>query len=343
MKAAAFFECGGPEQIQFVDVPAPTWGPDEALIRVRACALNRADLWMLNGPPDPGFRFPFWAGADIAGVVEATGERVTSVSPGDRVVVNPGLYCGVCEYCVAGEHSLCLSYDTVGGGVPGGLADYFAITADHLLPIPDDVPFHTAAAAPMTFMTAWRALVTRAALRPGEHVLILGASGGVGTACLQIARFSGAHVTAITSSQAKVERLLQLGADTALNRNEGDPWKQVRDMTGGRGVDLVVESVGGPTWQDSLQSLAKGGRLVTFGRTAGGVGHTDIGLVFWNQLQIIGSSMSNNSEFQTVMQLVFQGHLQPVIDRVFPLSQARTAFERLQNAQHVGKILVEPS
>jgi len=341
MKAAAFFSCGGPENIGLAEVPKPTFGESQALIRVEACALNHMDLWMLAGPPDPGFQFPFWGGADIAGVVAAVGRRVTAFRPGDRVLVNPNLYCDTCEHCLAGEQSLCISYGILGGDTPGGLAEYVAVAAKSLMRLPDDLAFIEAAAVPLVFQTAWRALISQGSLRPGEDIVILGASGGVATAAIQIAKLAGARVFAVTSSPEKAAKATLLGADFALNRTQDDYWAEIRRLTGDRGVDLVLDSVGGPTWPESLKSLVNGGRLVTYGRTAGGNGDTDIGLVFWNQLRIIGSTMSSNKEFAEVVSLVFQRRLRPVIDRVFPLEETAAAYRHLRSGQQFGKVVVQ--
>ena len=340
MKAAVFRRCGGPEQIHLADVPRPEISQGQVLVEVRACALNYFDLLVLGGPAPEGFPFPFWGGADIAGVVAEVGSAVKGFRRGHRVVVNPSLSCGRCEHCAAGEESLCLEYGILGDAAPGGLAEFVAVGEDQLLHLPEGVPFERAAAAPVVFQTAWRALISQARVRPGEDVLILGASGGVGTAAIQIAKLAGAKVFAVTSSAEKALAVRDLGADVALDRSRGDYWAELADRTGGRGVDVVLENVGAATWKKSLESLAKGGRLVTYGRTTGRLGETDIWLLFWHQLRILGTTMASRKEYADVMKLVFDGRLHPVIDKEFPLDQAKAAYERLASGEGFGKVVV---
>jgi NADPH:quinone reductase-like Zn-dependent oxidoreductase len=339
MKAAVFYECGLPQNVQLADVPMPQIGSEDVLIQVKAAALNHLDLWMLGGPAGDGFQFPYWGGSDIAGVVAEVGSGVSSFQPGERVLVNPSLSCGVCAQCIAGEDSLCPDYDILGGG----FAEYVAVAANKVMRFPQTLTFVQAAAVPLVFQTAWRALISQARVRPGEEVLVLGASGGVASAAIQIAKLAGARVIVTTSSPEKVERAKALGADEALNRHDGDYWVKIAQWTGRRGLDLVVENVGAATWAQSLNSLAKGGRLVTYGRTSGRVGETNIAQLFWNQLRIIGSTMSNQREFAEVMDLIFQGRLQPVIDMVFPLDQAAAAYARLKSGQQFGKVVIKIS
>jgi len=337
MKAAVFYECGGPDKIQVVALPKPEIKPNEALIQIEAAALNHHDLWMLGGPADSSYKFPYCGGSDIAGIVTEVGEDVTQMTVGKRVLVNPNISCGVCKQCLAGEHSLCPEYDIL----VGGFAEFITVPADKLMEFPDDLSYIEAAAVPLVFQTAWRALVTQAQVGLGEDVLILGASGGVASAAIQIAKLAGARVIAVTSSPEKMEKARQLGADYVVNRNAGDYWSEISKWTNHRGVDLVVENVGATTWVKSMQSLVKGGRLVTYGRTTGKIGETDISLLFWNQLRIIGSTMSNNSEFIDVMKLVFQGELHPVIDSVYPLAEASSAYAYLRSGGQFGKVIIQ--
>jgi NADPH:quinone reductase-like Zn-dependent oxidoreductase len=341
MKAAVFYEPGGPEKIQLGEVPNPQIDHNQVLIQVKACSLNHFDLLVLREADPDSFTFPFWGGAEIAGIVAAVGESVHQFKLGDRVVVNPSLYCGHCEHCLAGEESQCNSYGIIGDTVPGGFAEYIGVDATNLLSLPESITFADAAATPLVFQTAWRALITQASIRPCDDVLILGASGGVGSASIQIAKLIGANVFAVTSNPDKMKSAKQLGADFVLNRKSGDYWEELAALTNNRGVDVVVENVGAETWARSLGSLVKGGRLVTYGRTTGHLAETDIRLIFWNQLRIIGSTMANLKEFSEVMQLIFQGKLRPVIDTVFPLEQARTAYQRLQDGEQFGKILIK--
>ena len=341
MKAAVFYEPGGPEKIQIGEVPNPQIDHDQVLIQVKACALNHFDLLVLREADPDNFTFPFWGGADIAGVVAETGKSVNQFASGDRVVANPSLYCGQCEHCLSGEESQCNSYGIIGDTVPGGFAEYIAVDAMNVMKLPEQISFEEAAATPLVYQTAWRALISRAGVRPGEDVLILGASGGVGSASIQIAKLAGANVIAVTSNTDKISYAKQMGADIVLNRKSGDFWGKLAALTNNRGVDVVIENVGAATWAQSLRSLVKGGRLVTYGRTTGHLAETDIRSVFWNQLRIIGSTMANRKEFTEVMQLIFQGKLNPVIDTVFPLEHASKAYQRLHDGEQFGKIVIK--
>jgi len=329
--------------IQIIEAPKPEVGEGQVLVQVRACALNYLDLWNLWGPEDESYTFPFWGGADIAGVIAQVGPGITNFQSGKRVLINPSLYCGECEFCVAGEESLCVEYRILGGDTSGGLADYVAVSSNALMELPDHLSFEKAAAVPLVFQTAWRALVNQAKVKPHEDVLILGASGGVATAAIQIAKLMGARVFAVTSSPRKIERALDLGADFAFDRTQEDYWARLAEMTSGRGVDVVVENVGTATWKHSLEALVKGGRLVTYGRTTGRTGETNISLLFWNQLHIIGSTMANREEFAQVMGLIFDGKLEPVIDTVYPFERTREAYARLEKGEQFGKIVIKIS
>lgn len=337
MKAAVFYECGDPEKIQVVDLPMPKIRPNQVLIQIKAVALNHHDLWMLRGPADSSYVFPYCGGSDFSGVIAEVGEDVTQLKMGERVLANPNLSCGTCIQCLAGEENYCPDYDILSGGC----AEYIAVSANKVLAIPDDISYIQAAAVPLVFQTAWHALITQAQVRPGEDVLILGASGGVSSAAIQIAKLAGARVIATTSSEEKMEKAKQLGVDYVLNRNEGDYWSEIYKWTNQRGVDVVIENVGAATWTQSMQSLVKGGRLVSYSRTTGKIGETNISLLFWNQLKIIGSTMSNNREFIEVMQLVFQHKLQPVIDSTYPLAEARAAFSHLDAGRQFGKVIIQ--
>jgi len=335
-----FDACGGPEVIHPADVPKPDPGRDQVLVRVQACALNHMDLFVRRGPAEPGKEFPFWGLADVAGVVSEVGADVETCRAGDRVIVNPALSCGSCEFCRAGEDSLCVDFKILGDEVPGGAAEYVAVPARNIAPLPDDFGFEQAAAVPLVFLTAWRALVTQARLRPGEDVLILGASGGVASAAIQIAKLAGARVFAVTSGSEKVARALELGADRVLDRGEVDFARETLRWTDQRGVDVVLENVGTPTWKQSLQCLARGGRLVTYGRTAGMIGETNIRELFVKQTRIIGTTMGNRREFADVTRLVFARRLRPIIDQIYPLDELRAAHERLEAGAQFGKIVL---
>lgn len=339
MRAAVFHEFGGPEVVRVEEVPRPEPGPGEVLVRVKAVALNHLDLWVRRGMPQLGTRLPHVGGSDVAGVVEELGPDVTGVEVGTHVVVNPSLWCGRCEWCERGEESLCVEYRILGEHTWGGMAEYVAVPARNLFPIPDDVDFAAAAAAPLVFLTAWRGLTTRARLGSGESVLITGASGGVATAAVQIAKLLGAHVYAVTTAE-NVERVRGLGADVVYDRTAADFSREVWKDTGKRGVDVVFDSVGQATWAQNLRALARGGRLVTYGATTGPTGETNIPLVFWKQLAILGTTMSNRREFEEVMGLVFSGRLRPVVDVVWPLERAADAHRRLEEGEQFGKVVL---
>ncbi len=340
MKAMVFDACGGPEKIHLAEVPKPDVGREDVLIQVKACSLNHMDLFVRQGPAEPGAKFPFWGLADVAGVVSEVGAGVDTCRPGDRVIVNPALSCGACEFCRSGEDSLCVDFKILGDEIPGGAAEYLAIPARNITPLPDDFGFEEAAAIPLVFLTAWRALTTQAQLKPGEDVLILGASGGVASAAIQIAKLAGARIFAVTSGTEKAARAQELGADVVLDRNEVDFARETLRLTADRGVDVVLENVGTPTWKQSLQCLARAGRLVTYGRTAGLIGETNIRELFIKQTRIIGTTMGNRREFAEVTRLVFQRRLRPVIDKVYPFEQLRAAHERLEAGAQFGKIVL---
>ena len=341
MKALAFTEFGGPDKLRLQDVPDPAIKPTDALVRVRACALNHLDLFVREGIPALKTPLPFWTGCDIAGEVAEVGAAVTGVKVGDRVVVNPNLTCGRCEFCIQGEDSLCVRYGILGEHVPGGLAEYVPVRGENLLPLPAHVSFEEAASFVLTNMTAWRMVVTQGQVRPGQDVLIIGVGGGVSSTAVQIAKLCGARVIVTSSSDAKLERARALGADVGINYRTHPEWaKQVFEASGKRGVDVVIENVGAATWKDSIRSLKGGGRLVTCGSTTGPIGETLIPLVFWKQVHIIGSTMANRKEFHDVMSLFFAGRLQAIIDEVVPLKDGAAAQQRLAEGKQFGKIVL---
>lgn len=341
MRAAVVEDHGGPEVVRVREVPEPEPGPGDVRVAVRAVALNHLDLWVRRGLPGLELTLPHIGGSDIAGTVDAVGAGVTGLKPGRRVLVNPSLWCGECEFCRKGEESLCVSFHILGEHVPGGMAEYAVVPARNVLPIPDSLSFEAAAAVPLVYPTAWRAL-KRARLAKGETILVLGASGGVATAAIQIAKRRGAVVVAVTRGEEKVEKVRALGADEVVDRSRGDFSKVVWEWTRKRGVDVVLENVGEATWKGSLRALAKGGRLVTYGATTGPRGEVDIRLIFGRQLEIIGSTMASKQEFEEVMALIFDGSLAPVIDVVWPLERARDAHERLERGEQFGKIVLTP-
>jgi NADPH:quinone reductase-like Zn-dependent oxidoreductase len=339
MRAGIFHDNGGPEVLRIEEVQRPTPGAGEVLVRVAACGLNHLDLWIRRGLPIET-TMPHIGGSDIAGTVAEPGDGVEGFSGGERVVVNPSLWCGRCRECVRGEQSMCETYRIVGEHTDGGFAEYVAVPAHNCHPLPDGFSFEEAAALPISYQTAWRALVTRAAVRAGEDVLVLGASGGTAIAAIQIAKVAGARVFAVTSGREKVARVQALGADFVYDRTEVDFSRAVYQETGRRGVDIVVENVGEATWKGSLRALARGGRLVTYGATTGHRGETDLRLLFWKQLQLIGSTMANVAEFRAMLDAAFRRDFVPVIDSVMTLRSLADAHARLEAGGQFGKVIV---
>ncbi|MDE3088614.1 MAG: zinc-binding dehydrogenase [Chloroflexota bacterium] len=340
MKALAFYEHGGIDKLQIVDLPKPTIGPDDVLVNVKAVALNHLDLFVRNGSPALQLSLPHIPGSDAAGVIAEVGANVSGLAAGQRVAVNPGLSCGHCEFCITGEQSLCAEFRILGEHLAGAAAEFVRVPAVNVLPIPDDFPFEHAAAAALVFLTAWRALISRARVRAGEDVLILGAGAGVSTAAIQIAKKAGARVFVTSSSDEKLQKAKQLGADVLINYATQEWDREVFKATNKRGVDVVFESVGAATWLKSIRSLARGGRMVVIGATTGPRPQEEIGYIFWKQIEIIGSTMSNQREFREVMTLILRGELKPVIDVVLPLERAREAHARLEKGEQFGKIVL---
>lgn len=375
MRAAIFHSFGGPEVVDVEEFPAPEPGRGEVRLRVLAAALNHLDLWVRRGLPIET-TMPHIGGSDVAGVVAdlgpglsaaeaisgktasawaspqaaaggvsataaANGPVTAAAAPGTAVVVNPSLWCGECEWCRRGEQPLCLRFRILGEHTQGGLAEYVTVPAANLLAIPEGYPVAQAAAAPLTFLTAWRGLVTRAQLQPGESVLITGASGGVATAALQIARYVGARVYAVTTGE-QAERARSLGADVVYDRTRVDFSQELWRDTGKRGVDVVLDSVGSATWPGVLRSVARLGRLVVYGATTGPQAQLDLRALFWKQVAIMGTTMSTQAEFEAVMRLVFDGTFTPVVDVVWPLARVREAHQRLEAGEQFGKIVLVP-
>ncbi len=339
MRAAIIREFGGPDVLRVEAVRVPQPGPDAVRIAVRGSGLNHLDLFARRGLP--GVPLPHIGGSDIAGVVDALGPGVHAWKPGDPVVVNPTLSCGHCEWCLRGEDPLCAEFRIIGEHLDGGFAEYVVVPAANLYRVPDAWDLMRAAAVPLVFLTAWRGLVTRARLVAGETLLITGASGGVATAAIGVAKHLGARVAAITSTE-HVERVRALGADAVFDRRDAAHRKALHDWTGRRGVDVVFDAVGQATWHDNLRAVRRGGRFVVYGATTGPEAVTDVRFVFWKQIEIVGTTMSNRREFETVMDLVFGGLLQPVIDVVWPLERVRAAHERLEHGDQFGKIVLVP-
>lgn len=309
-------------------------------VRIEAAALNHLDLYVLGGLPGVTITPPWVVGSDGAGVVESVGEAVTAVRVGDRVVINPGTSCGACEYCREGEEPLCPQYRILGEHLPGFLAEYAVVPERSVRPVPRTVAPEEAAAFSLATLTAWRMVVTRAQVRPGDQVLIWGIGGGVALAALQICRRIGATTWVTSGSDAKLERARALGADHLLNHRTQDVPKVIREATGKRGVDVVVDSVGEATWHRSLLALGRRGRLVTCGGTSGPKVETDVRRLFWNQWTIMGSTMGTDAEYDAIVAELRAGRLVPPVDSVWPLARGREAYERLASGAQFGKVVV---
>jgi NADPH:quinone reductase-like Zn-dependent oxidoreductase len=347
MRALIMREHGGLSVLQSENVPAPDIeNPNDVRVLIKAAALNRLDLWTLQGLPGLTLRFPHVLGGDGAGLVEAVGSAVTAFKPGDRVLINPGLSCYQCDRCRAGEHSLCRSYRLLGEHVSGTLAEHVVVpdlNLAHIPNLPDDhqpLIWEEAAAFTLVTLTAWRMVVTKAALRPGEVILIWGIGGGVASAAMRIATLAGGSTIVTSSSREKLQIAKELGADVTLNHNEVDVAKEVRRLTNRRGADVVIDSVGEATWEHSLRALANAGRLVSCGGTSGPMVVTDVRRLFWHQYHIMGSTMGTAEEFREIVRVLSQGRLRPRVDSVFPMDRARDAFERLRSGNQMGKVVV---
>jgi len=345
MRAWEIRATGSLDRIELTDLPpaAATPGPGDVRVGIRAAALNHLDLHVVQGLPLE-YRFPHILGADGAGVVEAVGRDVAALRPGDRVMLNPGIADYSCEYCRAGEHSLCLNYRLLGEHVPGTLTESVVVPAQNVAVIPTLVPplgWAEAAAFSLVTLTAWRMLVTRAQVRAGETVLIWGIGGGVALAALRIAKLRGAKVIVTSSSDAKLQAAKRLGADVTLNHTTQKISQEVRALTNKRGADVVVDSVGEATWDESLRALARGGRVVSCGATTGPKVGIDLRRLFWYQWSILGSTMGNDAEYREIVRRLGTGELRPLVDRVYPFGEARAAFERLARGEQLGKIVIQ--
>jgi NADPH:quinone reductase-like Zn-dependent oxidoreductase len=338
VKAARFHEHGGPEVLRYEEAPNPESAAGRAIVRVRACALNHLDLWQRRGLERVRIPLPHISGADVAGEIVDGGGLFES---GARVLLQPGLSCGSCSACRGGRDNECADYSVLGYFSDGGYAELVSVPLENVVPIPAHVDFVSAAAFPLTFLTAWHMLLTRAALQPGSTVLVLAGGSGVGQAAIQIARVHGARVFA-TSAPSKMDAVLALGAEQVFDHYAEDFAKSVRAATGGRGVDIVVEHVGEATWDRSVRALARGGRLVTCGTTTGHAASIDLRHLFARQLSLLGSYMGRKPELLRAAELFFQGRLTPVIDEVMPLESVRAAHERLEAGKQFGKIVVVP-
>ncbi len=345
MKALCFYEHGDLDVLQYSDVPDPVPGLGEVLIQVKACALNHLDVWIRRGWPGLRLEMPHIGGSDVAGVIAGMDESVSGWDVGDRVVVDPGIVSGEDEFTRRGEHSLSIGvhYRILGEMMPGGAAEYVVVPAVNLLKMPDDWNFPEAAAPLLVSVTAWRMLFQRANLRAGESVLIVGAGGGVNSVALQLAKWAGATVYALTSTEEKMARATELGADVVLNYREDPDWhRTVYALTERRGVNVVVDNVGQATLNKSIRALARGGRVVIVGNTSGPKVEIDLRFIFSKQISLVGSTMGSPQDFRDVMDLVWVGKIQAPVDSVLPLSSGREGHALLERGEKFGKVVLVP-
>jgi len=342
MRAVGFHEHGDIDNFEMLEVDRPKIGPDEALVDVAAAALNHQDLFAVRELDHYVPDYPFWGGGDISGRVAELGGRVEGWELGDRVVVNPAVTCDECEFCIQGEHSMCENYNVYGEHRKGGFGEYVRVPKENLLPVPDDYDLVEAAAAPLASGTAWRALSSRGEIEPYEDVLIVGATGGVGTYSVQIAEnvFNVDTLYATTSTAGKAEFLRDLGVDHVINYTEEAFDERVWELTDGRGVDVVYNNVGGDTWTKAMRSLRNGGRLIVSGATAGPNPPTEIRLIFVRQLEVVGSTQNARRDIEEILEYVWDGTVEPVIQEVFDFEEYQKAFEKMANRELYGKVIL---
>ena len=342
MKALHFLQHGELDILRYGDVPDPRVHPGQVLVRVRACAINHLDIWVRRGWPGLKLAMPHWCGADVAGEVVQVAEGVAGWTPGQKVVVDPGVSTTDDEFTRRGEVSVSPGYHILGEQVRGGAAEFLAVPASNLLLMPENWGFSEAAAPLLVSLAAWRMLIHRAGLRAGESILIVGAGGGVNSMAIQIAKLAGARVYVICGNEEKANRARELGADVAVDRSRGDWVKEICKLTNKRGVDVVVDNVGKATLMGSMQAVARGGRIVIIGNTSGPQAEIDIRYIFGKQISLIGSTMGSHQDFRDVTSLLWAGKLKPVIDRVMPLSEGIEAYRIMERGEQFGKIVLIP-
>jgi len=340
MKAVRIHEFGGPEVLRYEDVPDPKPRKDQALVRVKACAMNHLDFWVRKGLP--GVNLPHILGSDVAGEIVESGEYVTGFKPGQRVLLAPMHFCNRCAKCVAGLQNQCPEFTVLGNRVDGGNCELIAVAPVNVIPFPDTMDFNQAASVPLVFLTAWRMLVGRAGIRPGQTVLVLGASSGVGIAAIQIAKLFHARVITTAGDEKKLEKARVLGADHGINHYQQKISEEVKKLTEKEGVDIVVEHVGAATWEESMKCLKPAGTLVTCGATTGPSASFDLRFLYSRQLSLLGSYMGTMGELYDVLGHVFAGRLKPVVDRTFALKDIRAAHDYMEKSQMFGKVVLNP-
>jgi len=339
VKATILKGFGGPENLVYEDFDDPKIKEDEVLIRVKACALNRLDLWIRKGQRS-GINLPHILGSDVAGEVYQVGKLVSKFVVGDRVMVSPNISCGKCYYCLSGEDNLCPDYSILGAKLHGGYAEFLKVPEVNLIPLPKDKSFEEAAAFPLTFLTAWRMLITLAKVKKGDTILIWGGGSGVGSAAIQIAKLFGANVITTVGKEDKILKAKEVGADYVLNHYKDDIVSEVKRITKGIGVDIVIDHVGEAVWEKSLLCLRKGGIMVNCGATTGINGKVDIRRLYWNHIKIFGSTMGTKRELLDAAKFFFEGKLRPIIYKIFSLKEASEAHKVMEESLHFGKIVL---
>jgi len=340
MKAVRIHEFGGPEVLKFEDVPEPQLRKDQVLVRVKAVALNHLDLFIRKGLP--GVKLPHINGSDVSGDIAQVGEYITDLKVGQRVLLAPMTFCNVCPACTRGEQNFCPQFSVLGYLNDGGNAELIAVPRVNVLPIPDDLTYDEAAAVPLVFLTAWHMLVSRCRVKPTDVVLVLGGGSGVGSAAIQVCKLFNARVIATAGDEAKLEQSRELGADDVINHYQQKISDEVKKITSKGMCDIVFEHVGKATWTESMKSLKPGGCLVTCGATTGPEANFDIRFLFARQLSFLGSFMGTMGDFHEVMKHIFSGKLKAVVDKSFPLREARAAHERLEKSEQFGKVILNP-
>jgi NADPH:quinone reductase-like Zn-dependent oxidoreductase len=341
MKAYRIERHGGPEVLEWVDLPAPEPGPGEIRVRVRACAVNHLDLWLRNGVEGHRFPLPLIPGSEVTGDVDQLGEGVTGVTVGSPALIAPGVSCGACDSCAAGNDHLCRHYGILGEHCDGGYAELISVPARNVLPLPAGLSYVEAAAIPLVFLTAWHMLVDRAGLQPLEDILIHAAGSGVSSAGIQIARLLGArHVIATAGTDEKLAKARELGATHTVNYRTEDFSKVARQVTDGKGVEVILDHVGGEVFERSLRALAWAGRVVLCGATSHPEAKINLRAVFFKGLSILGSTMGRQAELRSLIRFFEAGRLEPVVDRIFPLEEAPQAQEILSKREQFGKVVL---
>ena len=342
MKAAFFKEHGGSDKIIYGDYKDPSPDAVDVVVRVRACALNHVDMLLLDGRYPPPEGLPHVNGCEVTGTVEAVGDRVKGLTKGQRVIIFPGFSCGTCEYCLRGERTVCTRYGYLGAAKDGGYAELVKAPSANILPLPESISFEQGAALPLAMLTAWHALVMQANLRAGQTVLVQAAGSGVGSAAIQIARLCGARVITTVGSDDKIDFAKALGADTVVNYRTQDFVEEAKKWSNKRGVDVVVEHIGGETFEKSVYALTRLGTLVTIGSHDTHWGRVDLRHMYSKNLRIVGTNLGSILELKTVLEHVVEGKLKPVIDRAFPLKDARAAVQHVLDRKNKGKVLLVP-